>query len=197
LLYVQSAAKEEKRSIEFTALRRIFDILGIPYDILKDVSGLEEYRVIYTGGALTNTVVSAALANALYDYVEMGGILVSAGEVGNRLFPIFGVKKHSPTKKRYRMTFTGADQSLLYIDHANERSISLGNGEKNFYDEVIWSHGYTLSEGAEPIATFNDGTVGFSTNRYGRGRTYLLGLTYTESVLLPQIGKDYDLRTFG
>jgi peptidoglycan/xylan/chitin deacetylase (PgdA/CDA1 family) len=192
LLFVQLAAEEKKRSIEFTALRRIFDILGIPYDILNDTSALEEYRVLYTGGALTNTVASAALTNALYDYVEMGGTLVSAGEVGNRLFPIFGVGKHFASKMRYRMTFVGADQSLIYIDHPDEQTISLGNGEKHFYDEVIWSHGYTLLEGAVPIATFNDGTVGFSTNRYGRGRTYLFGLTYTESVLRPQIGKDYE-----
>ncbi len=192
LLYIQSAIEEEKPSIEFTALRRIFDILGIPYDILNDASGLEEYRVVYTGGALTNTAVSTALANALYDYVEMGGTLVSAGEVGNRLFPIFGVEKHFPSKKRYRLTFTGADRSLFYIDHTKEKTISLGNGERHVYDEVIWSHGYILSGNAKPIATFDDGKVGFSTNRYGRGRTFLLGLTYTESVLLPQIGKDYE-----
>ncbi|MGQ9631828.1 MAG: polysaccharide deacetylase family protein [bacterium] len=187
-----SAAGGESGGVEFLALRRIFDILGIPYDVLTAPSEMGDYKVVYSGGALTNLALSAEGVNRLYDYVERGGVLVSAGELGNKFYSLFGVEEHLPSRGRYRLSFVGKDVSLKYIDHPNERTISLGNGEKHLHDEVIWSHGYRLSGGAIPLALFDDGSVGFFVNSYGRGRAYLLGLTYTESVLLPQIGKDYE-----
>jgi peptidoglycan/xylan/chitin deacetylase (PgdA/CDA1 family) len=189
---IGASGREGHESIEGRALRRCFDIMGIPYDRITDLSLLEEYKVIYTAGALRNSVVDSELVNALYDYVEMGGILVAAGEVGNKLYPLFGIEKYLPARRRYRLSFRGNDVSLKYIDHPNERTISLGNGEKHFYDEVIWSCGYEMSQSSRSLAAFEDDTVGFSVNYYGRGKAYLLGLSYTESVLLPQIGKDYE-----
>lgn len=192
LLDVQSAAGGKRGSVEFRALRRIFDIVGIPYRVLHDVKSLDEYRVIYTGGTLLNTSASSKITNALYDYVDFGGVLLSAGEAGSRLWPLFGIKKHFPSRKRYRMSFHGDDVSLAYIDHPREKIISLGNGEKRFYDEVIWSHGYELEDEAIPLATFDDGTAAFWAYRYGRGLAYFLGLAFAESVLRPQTGEDYE-----
>jgi len=191
LLDVGAVTGEPPGTIEFRALRRIFDILGIPYDILTDTKNLDNYRVIYTAGLLTNNKLSADLMNVLYDYVEFGGTLVSAGETGNKLYPLFGILGHTASRKRYRMSFIGEDSSMRYIDHPREKTISLGNGEGHFYDEVIWSHGYTPST-ATVLAIFNDHTAGFLKNRYERGAAYLLGLSYSESVLLPQIGNDYE-----
>ena len=48
------------------------------------------------------------------------------------------------------------------------------------------------SQDARSLAIFDDDTVGFLVNHYGRGKACLLGLSYTEAVLLPQIGKDYE-----
>jgi hypothetical protein len=40
--------------------------------------------------ALSRTAtLDADLANGLYDYVEASGVLVSAGEVGSNLYPLF------------------------------------------------------------------------------------------------------------
>ncbi|UCB45537.1 MAG: polysaccharide deacetylase family protein [Spirochaetota bacterium] len=192
LIDIPSAGGEGHESIEARALRRIFEILGIPYERITDVSLLERYKVVYTSGKLHNSVVGYEVTDALYDYVEMGGVLVSAGEVGNRLHPVFGIENYVPSNKRYRLSFRGNDASLKYIDHVNERTISLGNGEDHFYDEVIWSYGYVKSQGARTLAIFDDDSIGFVTNNYGRGKAYLLGLSYTEAVLLPQIGGDFE-----
>jgi hypothetical protein len=73
---IEASEGREAGSVEFTALRRIFDIQGIPYSVLSDTSQLKRYRVVYTGGHLTNVTVSPETANALYDYVELGGVLV-------------------------------------------------------------------------------------------------------------------------
>jgi len=192
LLDISRADGDDKSSIEFLALRRIFNVLGIPYDILIDTSKMSNYKVVYSGGALTNAVLSSKNINAIYDYVEDGGVFVSAGEVGSRFNPLFGIKHRLPGRRRYRLTFTGNDDSLRYINHPSEQTISLGNGEKHFYDEVIWSHGYQLTGEAEQLAIFDDEITGFSVNLYTRGKTYLFGLSYTESVLRPQIGEDYE-----
>lgn len=192
LLDVGAASGREPESIEFTALRRIFDVLGIPCRVLDEPSRLQEHRVVFAGGALTNREVNAELSNALYAYVEDGGVLFAAGEVGNKLFPLFGIGEHRPSRRRYRMSFIGEDASLRYIDHPRERTISLGNGEKRFHQQVIWSHGYTPGGDAVTLARFENGAAGYVKNRYGRGVTYLLGLSFTESVLRPQIGMDYE-----
>lgn len=192
LVDVAAASGGRRGSTEFTALRRIFEGLGIPFDLLFETSRLQNYRMVCTGGALLNSVLSSNVVNDLYDYVEDGGTLVAAGEIGNVMYPLFSVEGQKPGRSRYRMSFAGGDASLRYIDHPNERTISLGNGEALFYDEVIWSHGYELSDDALALGRFDDGWAGFLLHRYGRGRAYLLGLSYTESVLLPQIGKDYE-----
>jgi len=119
-------------------------------------------------------------------------VLVAAGEIGNRLYPLFGIQDHEPSKRRYRLHFSGKDDSFLYLDHPNEKTISLGNGEGHFFDDVIWSHGFKPAEGSLLLARFDDGSVGFVKNRYGRGHTYLLGLSYAESVLLPQVSDDFE-----
>ena len=192
LLDVQAVGGKGAGSVEFKALRRIFDIQGIPYGVLTETTQLRRYRVVYAGGILTNVTVSAEMANALYDYVELGGVLVAAGEVGNRVHTLLGVQGHEPSRRRYRLHFSGRDDSFQYLDHPNEKTISLGNGEGHFYDDVIWSHGFKLAEGSVPLARFDDGSIGFVKNRYGRGHTYLLGLSYAESVLLPQMGNDFE-----
>jgi len=192
LLDVEAAEGRGSGSVEFEALRRIFDIQGIPYRVLTETTQLRRYRVVYMGGLLTNVAVSTETANALYDYVELGNVLVAAGEIGNRVYTLFGVQGHEPSTRRYRLHFSGKDDSFRYLDHPNERTISLGNGEGHFYDDVIWSHGFKPAEGAVSLARFDDGSIGLVKNRYGRGHTYLLGLSYTESVLLPQVGDDFE-----
>jgi len=102
------------------------------------------------------------------------------------------VTKQVPSRRRYRLSFAGADPALAYVDNPRERTISLGNGEKHFFDDVIWSHGAALDTDAAALGTFDDGSVGLSAHPYGRGTTYLLGLSPAESVLLPQTGGSYN-----
>ncbi len=192
LLKIADSANDKTAVTEFLSLRRIFAIQGIPYDIISNTIEMKRYKVVYSGVPLTNTVLSREDLNNIYEFIERGGTFISAGEVGNKLYPLFGIKEHLPSRRRYRLKFGGNDGSLKYIDHPSEQVISLGNGEKHIYDDVIWSHGYRISGESEPLALFDDGTVGFISHYYGRGKTYLLGVSYTESVLLPMLGNDYE-----
>jgi hypothetical protein len=112
--------------------------------------------------------------------------------VGSNVYPLFGVEKRVPIRRRFRLSFAGKDPSLSYLTHPRMLNISLGNGEPPFYDEVVWSHGASLTAYATALGRFEDGTVGFSVHPYGRGKAYLLGLSYTEAVLLPQVGGSYN-----
>jgi peptidoglycan/xylan/chitin deacetylase (PgdA/CDA1 family) len=192
LLDVGAPGGGASRNLEIVTLRRIFTTLGIPVDEISSVDRLSDYRIVCTAGALTNTALSTVTANAFYDFVESGGVLVSAGETGNALFSLFGLAKQMPSRQRYRLSFTGTGPALSLIAPPYLRTISLGNGEKHFFDDVIWSHGAALAGDAAALGVFDDGTVGLSVHPYGRGRAYLLGVSYTDSVLLPQTGGSYN-----
>jgi len=182
----------ENEHPEFMALRRIMKIQGIPFEQLGEDQDLSRYRLIFTAGALTNSSLSPEMVYALYDYVELGGTLVSAGQIGNKLFSLFGITDHIPSQRRYRLMFTGNDPSLRYLDRPEEITISLGNGEFHIYDDVIWSHGYKGPGKESSLGVYPDGSTGFLVHRYGRGQTYLIGISYSDSVLLPQESGDYE-----
>jgi peptidoglycan/xylan/chitin deacetylase (PgdA/CDA1 family) len=204
LFEAQKGSSPQKTGIELFAMKRIFDCFRIPYDTFEDIEDIFSYRVVYLAGPLHNSVLDNRTSGILYDYVEEGGTLIAAGEIGSLLQPLFGIKGVTPSRKRYRLIFTEKDPALAYLNQPQERTISLGNGEKHFYEEVIWSFGYaleadasveadaSLEAGTRVLARFDDGSPGMLTGSYGRGRFYVIGLTAAEGVLLPQIGKDYE-----
>jgi peptidoglycan/xylan/chitin deacetylase (PgdA/CDA1 family) len=177
---------------ELLGLSRIFDIQGIPYQIFENPEELSNYSTVFTAGTLLDNDIDHTVLNHLYDFVEAGGVLVSSGQIGKQLFPLFGVTSYVPSRKRYRIHFEGSDPAMQYIDRPEELTISLGNGEQHFYDEIIWTHGYKLMVNSRSLAVFDDKTSAFSRAQYGRGITYLMGVTYTDMVLIPQLGQDYE-----
>jgi peptidoglycan/xylan/chitin deacetylase (PgdA/CDA1 family) len=192
LLDVAAAAGQKSDGVELLALRRIFSTLGIRADVVSAAGALDGYSVVFTAGALLNARVASGLSDSLYDYVEAGGVLVSAGEAGSAMYPLFGVASRAASRLRLRLAFAGKDPSLALLGHPRQLTISLGNGQPPFFKEVIWTHGAALAAGATALGLFDDGSAGFSVNAYGRGKAYLLGASYTESVLLPQVGASYN-----
>jgi len=192
LLGVAEGSSPTKQGLELLAIKRVFDCFRIPYDTIEDIEDIFSYRVVYLAGPLHNSVLSGRISGLLYDYVEDGGTLVAAGEIGSMLHPLFGMRGITPSRNRYRLVFTESDPALAYLNRPEERTISLGNGEGRFYEEVIWSFGYAAESSTRVLARFDDGSPGMLTGSFGRGRFYIIGLTFAEAVLLPQIGKDYE-----
>jgi peptidoglycan/xylan/chitin deacetylase (PgdA/CDA1 family) len=188
------AAQAAARSVALSVrtLTGVLDTFRIPFDIVTQPQDLADYPVAYLSGGFYNDVLEEGWSNALYRYVEDGGILVSPSPVGSSLYPLFGVEEREPSRTRYRLHFTGDDPALSYVDHPREETISLGNGPRHIYDEVIWSHGYSVSGEAEVLARFDDESPGLVRHFYGRGMGYLLGLSWVESVMLPKVGHDYE-----
>jgi len=174
------------------ALKRIPEILGIPYGFAQRPEDLSHYSVVVLAAGPSNANLQPRWREALYRFVENGGILLSPGPVGSDLYPLFGIVETANSRRRYRLTFNGHDPAFAYIDHPREKTISLGNGEKHIYDEVIRTHAVKLATLAEPLGRFDDSTVAFSRNYYGRGIAYYLGISFEEAVLLPQTGGDFE-----
>ena len=174
------------------ALERIASGIGLPYAFVEDADSLDRYPVVVLAEGPGNADLDPVWREALYAYVENGGVLVSPAIVGSNLYPLFGIDSVSSRRDRTRLSFGGDDPALAYIDHPRERTISLGNGEAAVHDEVVWSHGATVDPFATPLGRFADDTVGFSVNYYGSGVAYYLGVSFVETVLLPQTGGDYE-----
>lgn len=170
LLNLPSSQSDKNSEIEFTALRRVFDIQGIPYRELDNPSNIFKYQTIFTSGSLLDKDTTPEIINLLYDYVESGGVLFSAGQIGKRFYSLFGVNKYFPSRTRYRLHFTPKITALKYINRPEELTISLGNGQGHFFDEVIWTHGYQGARGSRQLGEFDDGRGAFFYHQYGRGR---------------------------
>lgn len=190
---VRSFAPDASMSfVQDRAVERIAGGVGLPYAFVDDPRELDRFPVVVLAAGPGNADLDPAWREALYAYVEDGGVLVSPAIVGSDLFPLFGIDSVNSSRTRTRLTFDGDDPSLAYIDHPRERTISLGNGEFAVFDEVVWSHGAEIDPFATALGRFPDGTVGFSVNYYGSGVAYYLGLSFVETVLLPQAGGDYE-----
>ncbi len=174
------------------ALERIASGIGLPYAFVEDPNALDRFAVVVLSEGPGNADLDPVWREALYAYVESGGVLVAPAIVGSDLYPLFGITAVSSRRDRTRLTFDGDDPALAYIDRPRERTISLGNGTPAVYEEVIWSHGAGIDPFATPLGHFPDETIGFSVNYYGSGIAYYLGLSFVETVLLPQTGGDYE-----
>jgi len=177
--------------VETFALKHTFDILGLPYMVTSDVKEATGYKVIYTGGILSNPTLSPQEADLLYSFVESGGVLVSTTVLGNRYYSLFGIGETDSNKGRFWVSFypEAGDTALKYLDREEEKKVRLGN--ENLYDEIIWSHGFK-TKGAKTLAKMEDDSAVLSVNYYGQGAAYALGLSYADVILTPQVGKDYE-----
>lgn len=176
---------------ERVGLEKILRIMGVPYDVTKKVDEACSYRIIYMAGQITNNRLKASEREALYRAVEAGGVLVANTVKANTLFPLFGVSGFKESQQRFKATIdpSGEESFLKYLNRPKELVIPLGN--KSLYDNVVWTTGYTVST-AKPVARFDDGSTALCYNYYGEGTAYLWGIGYTQAILIPLIGQDYE-----
>ena len=176
---------------ERVGIEKALRIMGVPYDVTKRVDEACKYRLIYMAGQITDNRLKASEREALYRAVEAGGVLVANTVKGNTLFSLFGVSGFKESRQRFEATIdpSGGESFLKYVNRPKELIIPLG--DKNLYDTVAWTTGYTITT-AKPVAIFDDGSTALSYNYYGEGTAYLWGIGYTNGVLVPLIGRDYE-----
>lgn len=184
--------RTEAAAVSELALRRIAESQGLPHRFIDSPEELGGYPLAVLAEAPSNKDLDPRWTEALYAYVEEGGALLAPGRPGSELYPLLGIRDLSSKRTRTRLEFSGSDPALAYVDHPRERVLSLGNGERTVYPEVIWSHGAESDGSGEVLARFEDGSAALTRNYYGRGTVYFLGVSLAETVLLPQSGGDYE-----
>jgi hypothetical protein len=184
----------ENDETERVGLEKALRIMGVPYEVTKEVNKACQYRIIYMAGLITNNRLKAAEREALYRAVEDGGVLVANTVKANTLYPLFGVNGFRESRERFRATIdtSGEESFLKYLNRPKESTILLGN--RNLYDTVVWTTGYEVST-AKPAARFEDGLAALCYNPYGEGTAYLWGIGYTQGILIPLIGEDYEAQS--
>jgi peptidoglycan/xylan/chitin deacetylase (PgdA/CDA1 family) len=176
---------------EQVALRDCLDLMGIPFLQTADVQEATRRPLVFIGGILLNTEMGAPEREALYAYVEHGGVLLATQVQGNEFFPLFGIKYATPSRSNFRVQFTSSDDvALRYLNRPGERTISLG--DQKLYSETVWSTEYAISPGTRVLASYENRTAAFIVNAYGRGLAYALGLGFKETTLIPRLARSFE-----
>jgi hypothetical protein len=176
---------------EQVALRDCLDLMGIPFLRTADVQEATRRPLVFIGGILLNTELSAPEREALYAYVEHGGVLLATQVQGNEFFPLFGIKHATPSRSNFRVQFTSTqDPALRYVNRPEERTISLG--DPKLYSETVWSTEYATSPGTRVLASYENRAAALIVNAYGRGLAYALGLGFKETTLIPRLARSFE-----
>ncbi|MFQ5723309.1 MAG: polysaccharide deacetylase family protein [Terriglobia bacterium] len=175
---------------EQLALRHCLELLGIPYHRTASVEEATRYPLVLVGGILFNTEVTPAEQEALYAYVERGGVLLATQVQGSNFFPLFGLEGATTSRTNFRVRFApAADPALRYLNRPEERTVSLG--DPAFYSETVWSTEYVPGRRTKVLAWYENGAVAFTVHPYGRGLAYALGIGFKETTLLPQLARSF------
>jgi len=184
-------ARKGKKNAEAGALKHCLDILGIRNVTTGDVEEAILYRFVCTAGSLWNDTLTVKEFSRLSSWVETGGTLLSSSDCGNKYWYLFGIGEADNRQDRFTIRFASpeTDDALKYLDRKEEREVSLGR--KDLYRETIWTQSFGV-KGATVLAKTEDGMAVFSVNSFGKGLSYALGVSFRETVLLPQIGGDFE-----
>ena len=176
---------------EQLALRNCLELLGIPFVATTVVEEAVRRPLVVTGGILFNTELTPNEREALYAYVERGGVLLATQVQGNMFFPLFGLVDAATSRTNFSVHFTDVnDPALRYLNRPEERSVSLG--DPSLYSETVWSTEYTPGRRTKVLAQYENGAAALTLYAYGRGLAYALGLGFKETTLLPQLARSFE-----
>jgi len=189
--FVAVLAVSEKDGSEVTALESDLEMLGVPYETTHAVNAAVRAPMVVLAGTLTNASLSPADRERLYSYVESGGVLFATHVQGSQFFPLFGVVGFSTSRENHALHFADStlDAALHYVNRPEERDIVLGDSKR--YRQLNWTSEYKLAS-AVALGKFPSGTAALIRNHYGRGITYSLGLSFSDSTLRLGLGQNYE-----
>ncbi len=172
------------------AVIHVFNAMGIPFFCTHDVSQAVSHPLVFIFPIVDANSFSMRDVDKIRKYVESGGIILAQNVFSQAMQPIFGFSTYNPLRTRHGMSLIGIpDPVLKYLDRAEERQVQLGSPEM---PEIIWTNGYTPMPDATVLAKFNDGTAAILTKQLGKGRTYLFGVSLTDTVLRSLQNHDFE-----
>jgi hypothetical protein len=164
--------------------------MGVPFFVTRDCREALRHRLVIIYPGVDSETFEEADAQRLLDFVRSGGNVFAQNVFWGGLKPIFGFKSYVASRQRYSLIFSSSlDPVTKYLNRPEEMTVRLGSQS---YSDIIWSNGYTPDSGGEVLARFEDGSAALLTNKLGKGRSYLLGLSLVDVVLRSQNNRDYE-----
>ncbi|MBN1980853.1 MAG: HEAT repeat domain-containing protein [Chitinivibrionales bacterium] len=185
-VYTPNQSSNDRKTVE-----RIVSILGIPARSSNNFNKLKEHPAIVVVGPLPEYQLSAKQLQDLFSYVENGGTLFLAGDIGKSLYPLIGADSVIARQNRFSITVETpvTDSILAYVNQPQELVWRVGDQTK--YRTILWTFGVQENL-CRSLARFDDNSSALVCNRYSRGIVYYLGIHWDNAVLLPQICGDFE-----
>ena len=164
--------------------------MGLPFFVTRDLTEALKHHLVILYPSVDAQTFNQAQADQLMAFVRQGGSVFAQNVFWGGFQDLFGFKRFEPSRKRYRVAFSGIDDPVMkYLNRPEERDTRLGS---EHYAEIFWTNGYAPAKGAVTLAQFEDGSAALLTNRIGEGRVYLLGLSLIDVVLRSQVNRDFE-----
>jgi hypothetical protein len=169
---------------------RMLQAMGVPFFMTRDLRGALGHKLVLIYPGIDGKTFPPEAAQLLEQHLHNGGSIFAQNVFSGALEPIFGVKGYVPQQSRHRMAFTGVGDAIMrYLDRPQEREIQLGSPA---LPQVIWTNGYSPTSAGEVLAKFEDGSAAVITSKHGKGRTYLVGMSFDDVVVRNQQNRDFE-----
>jgi hypothetical protein len=163
--------------------------MGIPFFVTQNFEQALRHRLLVLYPEVDARTFNDQQITRLRSHVEQGGGVFALNVLAGSLRPLFGFATVSPSRRRYQVRFTpGADAILRYLNRPEELQVPLGSPQAG---EIFWTNGYGAGD-ASALARFEDGSAALLCHRMGKGRAYLVGVSYQDVVLRNQVDRDFN-----
>ena len=168
--------------------------MGIPFFVTRNLDQALHHRLLILYPGVDGRTFDDQQSRQLRRHIEEGGSVFAVNVLASSARPLFGFQEASPSRRRYRVHFTaGADRILDYLNRPEELEVPLGSPQAG---DIFWTNGYTPDSHAAVLARFEDGSAAVLSNRLGKGRTYLAGISYHDVVLRNQVDRDFNAERY-
>jgi len=184
-----TTANSEASEAELFSIKHILKVAGLPFIVTNNVDTAIQYGMVIASSKLESGTLNTAAKNSLISYVSNGGTLIAPNVKDNYLFPLFGISAGSISDLHFEISFNMPlnDPAFRWLNDIMEQTISLGDAE--LYSTFLTTRSYSVSD-AVAVAEYNDHTAAITKNNYGNGKTYALGFSFKNLILLYQTNHD-------
>jgi len=171
------------------SVKHLANVAGISYIITRDINEASLYAVIIATDGFDGLNLSDVQRDKIKEYIQDGGILISTNLKDPGLYDVAGISDQVFSRSRYSVKFdvTKSKNIFIWIDEPEEKTILIGN-ESN--GNAIFSRSY-VTEKAEVLAKFDDGTPAFIRNQFGKGYFYTFGNSFKDLIIRSQLNFDF------
>jgi hypothetical protein len=164
--------------------------MGIPFFVTRDLDHALQHRLVIIYPNADAQTFTESQVRELSQHVQTGGSLFAVNVFAGSLRELLGFSGFEPSRRRYRVDFAPASDVILrYLNRPEEQEVPLGDAK---YGDIFWTNGYTPDTKAKVLARFEDGTAALVQKTFGKGSTYLCGVSFHDVVLRNQVDRDFD-----